>query len=75
LTQYLGEEEAACPILQGRQAWQLSATPCNSLKGGCSEVGVGLFSQVIVTGQEIMHSGCTRGVSGWILGKSSPPKE
>ena len=24
------------------------------LKGGCSEVGVGLFSQIIVIGQEVM---------------------
>ena len=43
----------------------------NSLKGGCGEVGVGLFSRVIVIGQEGTASSCTRGGSGWILGKTS----
>jgi len=38
-----------------------------SLKGGCSEVGVSLFSQVTAKGQNT--SGCTRGGSGWILGR------
>jgi len=36
----------------------------NSLKGGCSEVGVGLSSQVTVTGQELMALICVRGGSG-----------
>lgn len=27
---------------------------CSSLKGGCSEVGVGLCSQVTATGREVM---------------------
>jgi len=31
----------------------------NCLKGGCGEVGVGLFSQVTVIGQEGMASSCT----------------
>lgn len=31
------------------------------LKGGCSKVGVGLFSQATMTGQEAVASGCTRG--------------
>jgi len=48
----------------------------NSLKGGCSEVGVGLSSQVTVTGQElIMALICVRGGSGWVLGKTTPQKE
>ncbi|GAB0203292.1 hypothetical protein GRJ2_002794800 [Grus japonensis] len=44
----------------------------NCLKGGCGEVGVGLFYQVI--GQEEMASSCARGGLGWILGKISSPK-
>jgi len=45
------------------------------LKGACSEVGVGLFSQVTVIGQEVMASRCTRWGSDWILGKISSLKE
>lgn len=33
---------------------------CSSLRGRCSQVGVGVFSQV--TGQEEVNSSCTRGV-------------
>ena len=37
----------------------------NFLKGGCSQVGVGLFLQAALTEQED-----TKGNTGWILGKS-----
>ena len=47
----------------------------NCLKGGCGEVGVGLFSHVTATGQEGMASSCVRGGSCWILGKMSSQKE
>jgi len=43
----------------------------NDLKGDCSEMGDGIFSQVIVMGQEGVASCCSRGCSGWILGKTS----
>jgi len=46
----------------------------NSLKGGCGEVGVGLFPQVTVIGCEGMALSRTRGGSGWILGKNSSQK-
>jgi len=35
-----------------------------SLKGGWSEVGVGLYFQALVMGQEVMASSCARGGSG-----------
>ena len=35
-------------------------------------MGVGLFSHVTAIGKEGMASGCTRGDSGWILGKTYP---
>ena len=41
----------------------------NDLKGGCSEVGVGLFSHVTAIGREVMASSCAMGSLGWILGK------
>lgn len=47
----------------------------NYLKGGCGEVGVGLFSQVIVIGLERVASSCSREDSDWTLGKKSSPKE
>jgi len=46
----------------------------NYLKGDCGEVGVSLCSQVTVIGQERMASSCTRGGSGWILGRISSPE-
>ncbi|GAB0195600.1 hypothetical protein GRJ2_002025300 [Grus japonensis] len=45
----------------------------NYLKGSCSKVGVGLFSQV--TGQEEMASSCAREHLDWLLGKISSPEE
>ena len=39
----------------------------NYLTGGCSEVGVGLFSHVQVKGREEAASGCTRRGLDWIL--------
>ena len=45
----------------------------NHWKGDCVEVGVGLFSQVTVIGQET--SNCTRGGSGWMLGTISSWKK
>ena len=44
------------------------------LKEGCGKMRVILFSQVTVTGQEVMASSCVRGDSGW-LGKISSQKE
>jgi len=38
-------------------------------------MGVGLFSQVTVIGEKVMASSCTRGGSGWILGRISSLKE
>ena len=39
-------------------------------KGGCGEVEFSLFSQVVMIKQKTMASSCTRGISGWILGKN-----
>ena len=49
-------------------------TLCSSLTGGCGEVGVGLFSQVIEVGWDVMASICTREGSGWLLVNISSPK-
>jgi len=46
----------------------------NCPKGGCSEVGVGLFSQA-ATGQEETASSCVRGGLDWIRGKIFVLKE
>ena len=45
------------------------------LKGGCDEMGVGLFSLVTVIGRELVASSCAREDSSWTLGKTSSPKE
>ena len=39
----------------------------NCLTGDCGEVGISLFSLVIVTGLDVMALLCARGGSGWIL--------
>jgi len=44
-----------------RETLLLSTTP---LKGGCGEVGLGLFSKVTAIGREVMVSNCARGGSG-----------
>jgi len=41
----------------------------NSLKGGCGEVGIGLFSQVTTIELSAVASTCARGDSDWMLGK------
>lgn len=40
----------------------------SSLKGGCDEVTVSLFSRVTVVRWEGMASNCARGGYGWVLG-------
>jgi len=32
-----------------RSSWETFVAPFNDLKGGCGEVGVGLFTQITVT--------------------------
>ena len=49
--------------------------PYSSQTGGCDEMGVGFFSWVTATGHEVMASSCTRGGSGWRLGKVYSQKE
>ena len=44
------------------------------LKGGCSELGVGLFSRMTVIGLEGMASSCAREGSGWPLGNTTSLK-
>ena len=55
---------------QGR-AYALS----DYLKGGCGEVGVGLFSQLSHGGMKGNGFKLPRGGSGWFFGKLSSQKE
>jgi len=43
----------------------------NYQKGGCGEIGVRLFLQVIAIGREVTASSCARDGSGWALGNVS----
>ena len=54
--------------LEKRRLRDILSLSTFSLKGGCGEVEIGLFSQVTAIGAEEMASSCTRGGSGWILG-------
>ena len=44
------------------------------LKRDCSEVGIGLFTQITVIGLEGMASSCVREGSGWTLGNTTSLK-
>ena len=69
-----GAAEAIGIVWSGEE---VQVRPYYSLQwpGGGSEVGVSLFSQVTAIGWERMASSCTRGGSGWILGRISSQKE
>lgn len=54
--------------LAKRRLWEILSL-YNCLEGGCSQVGVGLFSQV--TGQEDLASSCARRGPGWTSGGMS----
>jgi len=49
----------------------LSITTWNEV----SEVGISIFFQVTVVGWEVMVLGCTKGGSGWMLGKISSQQD
>ena len=52
--QILWERLKELGLFNLEEAWEDLTTLYSCLKGGCVEVGIGLFSQVTATGQEVM---------------------
>jgi len=61
--------------LQKRRLRRCRITLHSYLKGGCGEVGVGLFFRITAIGCEGMASSCIKGGLDWMLGNISSPKE